>query len=65
MKPREPVIKSPVLSLIRKSVKQGVTLIFFLIRSVGTFREGTTQGDTFSVRPIERGLKALSLGTDQ
>ena len=45
-----------------KSVNQGVTLRFFLIRAVGTFREGTTQGDTFSVRPLGRDLKALSLG---
>ena len=45
-----------------KSVKQGVTLRFILIRAVGTFREGTTQDDTFSVRPVGRGLKALSLG---
>ena len=52
---REPAIKSPVLSLLfkedGKSVKQGVTLIFFLIRGVGTFQKVTTRGNTFSEMP--------------
>ncbi|KJZ10392.1 hypothetical protein TW85_20115 [Marinomonas sp. S3726] len=44
---RETSIKSPLLSLLRKSINQGVTLPLFLRRAVGTFREGTTQDDIF------------------
>ena len=57
---REPAIKSPVLSLLfkedGKSVKQGVTLIFFLIRGVGTFQKVTTREDFFagSLREITK-----------